>query len=91
MSDSDPGPRPEPEIEPGEPNPGGPDAVPEPARAAGSPASVAWRMRLLERQMQLTELTRRGVPVVPWRGPGTLDEVLRRLARRSRLPREVTR
>lgn len=29
MSDSDPGPKPDPEIEPGEPNPGGPDAVPD--------------------------------------------------------------
>ena len=28
MSDSDPGPRPDPQIEPGEPDPGGPDAVP---------------------------------------------------------------
>ena len=52
---------------------------------------VAWRMRLLEREMQVTEVVRRGIPVVPWRGPGTLDEVLRRVARRARLPREVTR
>jgi hypothetical protein len=68
-----------------------PDAMPEPAREPGTSANVAWRMRMVEREMQLTEVTRRGVPVVPWRGPGTLDEVLRRLARRSRLPREVTR
>ena len=48
-------------------------------------------MRLLEREMEVTEVTRRGIPVVPWRGPGTLDEVLQRLARRARLPREVSR
>ncbi len=29
MSDSDPGPRPDPQIEPGEPDPGGVDAVPD--------------------------------------------------------------
>ena len=31
------------------------------------------------------------VPVVTWRGPGTLDEVLRRLARRSQLPQVAAR
>jgi hypothetical protein len=65
--------------------------VPEPARDPHSAARLAWRMRLLEREMQVTEVTRRGIPVVPWRGPGTLDEVLRRLARRQRPPREVSR
>lgn len=29
MSDSDPGPKPDPVVEPGEPNPGGVDAVPQ--------------------------------------------------------------
>jgi hypothetical protein len=29
--------------------------------------------------------------VVAWRGPGTLDDVLRRLARRAELPRVVSR
>jgi uncharacterized protein (DUF58 family) len=68
-----------------------PGTLPEPAREPGSAARLAWRMRLLEREMQLSEVARRGVPVVPWRGPGTLDEVLRGLARRARLPREVSR
>ncbi len=67
------------------------DIVPEPARDPGSAARLAWRMRLLEREMEVTEVTRRGIPVVPWRGAGTLDQVLQRLARRSRLPREVSR
>jgi hypothetical protein len=48
-------------------------------------------MRLVEREMHVTEVTRHGIPVVPWRGSGTLDEVLRGLARRARSPREVTR
>jgi uncharacterized protein (DUF58 family) len=65
--------------------------LPETARDAQSPGRLAWRLRLLEREIQLTEVARRGIPVVPWHGPGTLDEVLRRLARRSRLPREMLR
>ncbi len=67
------------------------DAVPGLALDPLSPGALAWRMRLLERQMQLTEATRLGIPVVPWHGPGTLDEVFRRLGRRARMPREVTR
>ena len=46
-------------------------------------AALAWRMRLLERDALLTRLRRSGIPVVAWRGPGTLDEVLRRLGRRG--------
>ncbi|MET0998546.1 MAG: DUF58 domain-containing protein [Marmoricola sp.] len=68
-----------------------PTTVPGPARDPRTAARLAWRMRLVEREMQITEVTRRGIPVVPWRGPGTLDEVLRRLARRSRTPRQVSR
>jgi uncharacterized protein (DUF58 family) len=49
-------------------------------------ADLAWRMRLLERDQVLSRLAAIGCPVVPWRGPGTLDEVLRRLARRAQLP-----
>ena len=37
----------------------------------------------------LQRLAALGCPVVPWRGPGTLDDVLRRLARRAQLPRVV--
>ena len=65
--------------------------LPETARNAGSAGRLAWRLRMVEREIQRTEVARRGIPVVPWRGPGTLDEVLRRLARRSRIPREVPR
>jgi len=68
-----------------------PSTLPEPAHDPRTAARLAWRMRLVERQMQITEVTRCGIPVVPWRGPGTLDEVLRRLVRRSRMPRPVLR
>jgi uncharacterized protein (DUF58 family) len=52
---------------------------------------IAWRMRLLEREAPLGRLRRAGVPVVAWRGPGTLDEVLRRLGRRAARPQAVGR
>ncbi|HEY6934297.1 MAG TPA: DUF58 domain-containing protein [Marmoricola sp.] len=52
-----------------------------------SPEALAWRLRLAERQIEVVELARAGIPVVGWRGPGTLDEVMRRLARRSQMPR----
>lgn len=68
-----------------------PEARPTTAQDPDGAGRLAWRMRLVERRMQVTEVERRGIPVVPWRGPGTLDEVLRRVARRGRLPREVTR
>jgi len=49
-------------------------------------ADLAWRMRKIEREQVLAGLSGLGCPVVPWRGPGTLDDVLRRLARRAQLP-----
>jgi len=65
-----------------------------PAVAAGADpkvAALAWRMRLIERSVVLDRLGSLGCPVVPWHGPGTLDDVLRRLARRARMPRVVSR
>lgn len=68
------------------------DTLPEavvPAVADGTDpqlAELAWRMRRVERDQQLTRLAGLGCPVVPWRGPGTLDDVMRRLARRAQLP-----
>ena len=53
--------------------------------------AVAWRLRLLERDVLLAQVRAAGIPVVPWRGPGTLDDVLRRLSRRSAMPRLVSR
>ena len=52
---------------------------------------LALRMRLLEREQVLAALQKLGCPVVPWRGAGTIDDVLRQLSRRSRLPRPVAR
>jgi uncharacterized protein (DUF58 family) len=54
-------------------------------------ADLAWRMRKIEREQVLAGLSGLGCPVVAWRGPGTLDEVLRRLARRAQLPQVGTR
>jgi uncharacterized protein (DUF58 family) len=50
-------------------------------------AQLAWRMRLVERGQVLARLAAAGCPVVPWSGPRTLDVIVRRLARRTRLPR----
>ncbi|GAA6527191.1 DUF58 domain-containing protein [Intrasporangium sp. DVR] len=49
--------------------------------------ALAWRIRLLSRQAQVHSLVARGVPVVPWHGPGSLDHVLRDIARRAAAPR----
>ena len=69
-----------------------PDAVPAVGDGVDPRvATLAWRMRLLERSVVLDRLSRLGCPVVAWRGPGTLDDVLRRLARRAQQPRMVTR
>jgi uncharacterized protein (DUF58 family) len=51
---------------------------------------AAWRIRRLERDTELRELRRAGVPIVAWRGPGSLDQVLRDLRRHGSSPR-VTR
>jgi uncharacterized protein (DUF58 family) len=69
-----------------------PDVIP--AVADGTDpvvADLAWRMRRIEREQQLARLAGLGCPVVAWRGPGTLDDVLRRLARRAQLPRAGAR
>jgi uncharacterized protein (DUF58 family) len=49
--------------------------------------SLATRMQTIERDDRLRQLAALGCPVVPWRGPGTLDTVLQQLARRSRVPK----
>lgn len=52
---------------------------------------LAWRIRLLERERELRHIGQLGVPVVQWRGPGSLDLVLRDLRRSSSNPRLVRR
>jgi uncharacterized protein (DUF58 family) len=69
-----------------------PDVVPEVGEGSDPVLTgLAWRMRRLERSVLLDRLTSLGCPVVAWRGPGTVDDVLRRLARRAELPRVVSR
>jgi hypothetical protein len=52
---------------------------------------LAWRIRLLEREREIRRVGELGVSVVSWRGPGSLDDILRRLARRSTAPRMARR
>ncbi|MDO5738956.1 MAG: DUF58 domain-containing protein [Ornithinimicrobium sp.] len=47
-------------------------------------ARTAWRIRMLERDRELRAIRAKGVAVVPWLGPGSLDVVLRELGRRGR-------
>ncbi|MCY4725479.1 DUF58 domain-containing protein [Nocardioides sp. STR2] len=61
-------------------------AVPDGAERLGLPA-LATRMQKVERDDRLRRLAALGAPVVPWRGPGTLDTVLQKLARRAQVPR----
>jgi len=49
--------------------------------------SLAMRMQKIERDDRLRRLAALGAPVVPWRGPGTLDTVLHQLSRRAQVPR----
>lgn len=53
--------------------------------------AMAWRLRMLERERDLRRLQEVGVPIVPWRGPGTVDQVLRDLGRRAAAPRLARR
>jgi uncharacterized protein (DUF58 family) len=48
---------------------------------------LAWRMRRLDRDGVLRALAAIGCPVVPWRGRGTVDDVMRGLGRRAEQPR----
>jgi hypothetical protein len=62
------------------------------ADADDDPAvSLAWRIRRLQRDAEVRAVATEGVPVVPWRGPGSLDQVLRQVSRRARAPRLVAR
>jgi len=54
-------------------------------------AALAWRVRLLEREREIRAVREAGIAVVPWRGPGSLDRVLRELGRRAGAPRMVRR
>ena len=45
---------------------------------------ITWRIEILKRDRELRAIREAGIPVVPWRGPGSLDAVLRDLHHRSR-------
>lgn len=51
--------------------------------------SLAWRLWLLERSGEISRLGELGVPVVRWRGAGSLDEVLRDVSRAAAAPRAL--
>lgn len=53
--------------------------------------ALAWRIRLLERRRELRLVMAAGIPVVQWRGPGSLDQVIRDIGRRSTGPRVLQR
>ena len=74
------------------------DTLPGTAAEAGSDErghpsidALAWRMRLVERDLLLADVAAHGCPVVPWRGPGTLDRVLRGFSGSVRAPRAGAR
>jgi uncharacterized protein (DUF58 family) len=53
----------------------------------GDWTELAWRIQLLHRQNLIGALAEHGVPVVAWRGSGSLDEVLTGLSRAATAPR----
>jgi len=59
--------------------------------SAHDPQALAWRIRMLERRIELDRLASLGIAVVGWSGPRSLDQVLRDLTRRSAAPRLVPR
>lgn len=50
---------------------------------------LAWRVWRLEREVDIGRLAELGVPVVTWRGAGSLDEVLRDISRAAAAPRAL--
>lgn len=60
-------------------------------RTGTTPAALAWRIRMLQRRVETAQLASLGIPVVPWAGAHSLDQVLRDLARRRATPRLVVR
>jgi uncharacterized protein (DUF58 family) len=40
---------------------------------------ITWRIELLKREREVRRMREAGIAVVPWRGPGSLDVVLRDL------------
>jgi len=60
-------------------------------RQEDASSQLAWRIRRLEREREIRRVQEAGIPTVPWRGPGSVDQVLRDLGRRSSAPRLARR
>jgi uncharacterized protein (DUF58 family) len=68
------------------------DTLPVDVVPVGDAATtIAWRIRLLERREELDAIRDVGVPVVAWRGSGSLDPLLRQISRRAIAPRLARR
>ncbi|GAA4358861.1 DUF58 domain-containing protein [Angustibacter luteus] len=78
------------------------DTLPDPAQLGAADLTIdtdsgdpwvgpVWRLRLLERAAAVRGLQQAGVAVVPWRGPGSLDHVLREVGARGSRVRAVSR
>jgi uncharacterized protein (DUF58 family) len=67
------------------------DTLPDHARPEwnGRWTDLAFRLWQLERGVSIGRLGELGVPVVPWRGTGSLDHVLREVSQAARAPRLV--
>jgi uncharacterized protein (DUF58 family) len=64
------------------------DTMPERVARPTAPwTALAARVRTMERAVDIDHLGELGVPVVHWRGRGTLDEVLRDVSRLALAPR----
>jgi uncharacterized protein (DUF58 family) len=66
-----------------------PPNLPTPDR--GTWAEPSYRLWQLERENMVGALREHGVPVVPWAGTGSLDQVLRDVSRLAAAPRVVLR
>jgi uncharacterized protein (DUF58 family) len=68
------------------------DTLPDDVHVDDDPTTeLAWRIRLLERRREVRTVQQVGVPVIAWRGPGSLDPFLREVVRRSSAPRMARR
>lgn len=65
------------------------DTLPErlPVPDLGQYATVAFRLWQMERENTIAALREHGVPVVPWAGTGSLDQVLRDISRLAIAPK----
>jgi uncharacterized protein (DUF58 family) len=64
-----------------------PEGIHPPRRSEWT--DIAWRVWRLEREVDIGRLAELGVPVVTWRGAGSLDEVLRDISRAAAAPRAI--